>query len=167
MIVISDTSSLTSLAAIHQLDLLQKLYQIIIIPQAVYQELTSVKTPVPGTVEVQTLDWIEVRSVFNTSMVEFLRQEQLLDRGESEAIALALELKAELLLIDERKGRQEALNQGLKITGLLGVLIEAKFKQLIPTVQPILDDLIRIANFRVSESLYQQILQMTQEPQKP
>lgn len=163
MIIISDTSPLTSLTAINQLDLLQKLYQKIIIPQAVYRELTAVKNPVPGTKEVQTLDWIEVKQVVNLSLVNFLRQQQLLDAGESEAIALAIELKADFLLIDERKGRQEAINQGINITGLLGVLIEAKIKQLIPSVKPLLDDLIIIANFRVSEQLYQQILQITQE----
>jgi predicted nucleic acid-binding protein len=163
MIVISDTSPLTSLTAINQLNLLQNLYQKIIIPQAVYRELTALENPVPGTKEVQILDWIEVKQVINTSLVNFLRQQQLLDAGESEAIALAAELNAQLLLIDERKGRQEAINQGIKITGLLGVLIEAKFRQLIPSVKPLLDDLIMTANFRVSDQLYQQILQITQE----
>lgn len=163
MIVISDTSSITNITAINQLDLLQKLYQRIIIPEAVYRELTSVEKPVPGTKEVQTLDWIETRQVVDTALVEQLSEEKRLDIGESEAIALAVELKAELLLIDERKGRQEAINQGLKITGLLGILIEAKLKELIPDVKPLLDDLIIIANFRVSEPLYQQILQITKE----
>jgi len=69
VIVISDTSVFTNLAAIGHLHLLQQLYDCIFIPTAVYQELT-VEPPVPGTVEVQTLPWIEVRSVRDRAMVE-------------------------------------------------------------------------------------------------
>ncbi len=93
MIVISDTSVFTNLAAIRHLHLLQQLYDHIFIPTAVYQELT-VDPPVPGTVEVQTLQWLEVRSVSDRVMVEQLQNRAQLDPGESEAIALALEINA-------------------------------------------------------------------------
>lgn len=155
--VISDTSPITSLAAISRLNLLQQLYGSIIIPEAVYRELTGVGTPVPGTVEVQTLDWIQMGRVANHTLVTELRSQQL-DEGESEAIALAIELNAELLLIDERLGRIEANRRGLRITGLLGVLIEAKNKGLIPAVKPVLDSVIEIAQFRVSQTLYERAL---------
>jgi predicted nucleic acid-binding protein/predicted HTH domain antitoxin len=125
VIVISDTSVFTNLAAIGHLHLLQQLYERIFIPTAVYQELT-VDPPVPGTVEVQTLQWLEVRSVSDRAMVEQLQNRAQLDPGESEAIALALEINADLLLIDERRGRTEANRLGIRITGLLGVLVEAK-----------------------------------------
>lgn len=114
MIVISDTSVLTNLAAIRHLHLLQQLYKHIFIPTAVYQELT-VDPPVPGTVEVHTIQWLKVLSVSDYTMVEQLQNTAQLDLGESEAITLALEINADLLLIDERRGRAEAnrLESGL------------------------------------------------------
>ncbi len=86
MIVVSDTSVFTNLAAIGYLHLLQELYNRIFIPTAVYQELI-VDPPVPGTVEVQILRWLEVRSVSDRAMVEQLQNRAQLDLGESEALA--------------------------------------------------------------------------------
>ena len=108
MIVISDTSAITNLAAIQHLQLLSQLYNQVIIPEAVYRELADIDPPVPGTLEVQSASWLEVRQVVNSEVVEHLQSEVSLDPGESEAIALALELNADLLLIDERRGRAEA-----------------------------------------------------------
>ncbi|HBE18578.1 MAG TPA: DUF3368 domain-containing protein [Cyanobacteria bacterium UBA11149] len=162
MIVISDTSVLTNLAGIGHIHLLQQLYEHILIPTAVYQELT-VDPPVPGTLEVQTFQWIEVRASSNLTMVEQLQNQAQLDLGESEAIALALEINTDLLLIDERRGRAEANRLGIRITGLLGVLVEAKQRSLIPTVQPLIDYLIARSEFRVSQALYQQILAIVGE----
>lgn len=72
------------------------------------RELAEIAPPVPGTLEVQTAPWLEVRKVVNRAVVERLQVEGRLNLGESEAIALALELDADLLLIDERRGRAEA-----------------------------------------------------------
>jgi len=74
------------------------------------------------------------------------------------AIALALEVQADELLIDERLGRRQAIRLGLSITGLLGILLVAKHRQFIVEVRPIIDCLIEEANFRVSEALYAEIL---------
>lgn len=135
MIIISDTSAITNLAAIQHLDLLSQLYNRVTIPEAVYLELAKIEPPVPGTLEVQTVPWIKVRQVLNREVVERLRVEAKLDPGESEAIALALELNADLLLIDERRGRAEANRLGVRITGLLGILVEAKQRKLIVAVK--------------------------------
>jgi predicted nucleic acid-binding protein len=162
VIIISDTSPITSLAAIGQLDLLQQLYSTILIPQAVYEELTGAGISVPGSLEVQTLNWLEVHQITNLALVTTLLNKQL-DRGECEAITLAIELSADLLLIDERRGRTEANRLGLRITGLLGVLVEAKQKGLILAVKPLIDNLISIAQFRVADELYHKILNMLGE----
>ncbi|WP_442947703.1 DUF3368 domain-containing protein [Nostoc sp.] len=151
------------MAAIQHLQLLPQLYTQVSIPEAVYCELADIDPPVPGTFEVQTASWLEVREVTNREILERLRDEVRLDPGESEAIALALELNADLLLIDERRDRAEANRLGLRITGLLGILIEAKHQNLIVAVKPLMDALITTSEFRVSPALYNQILDMVNE----
>ncbi|TVP63119.1 MAG: DUF3368 domain-containing protein [Leptolyngbya sp. LCM1.Bin17] len=163
MIVISDTSAITNLAAIDQLKLLPRLYGQVLIPEAVYRELVDIDPPVPGGAEAQAATWLEVRLIANCEVVERLQSEVRLDSGESEAIALALETGADLLLIDERRGRAEADRLGIKITGLLGILVEAKQKNLIVAVKPLMDALIATSEFRVSSALYDQILNMVNE----
>lgn len=93
MIVVSDTSPITNLHAIGHLDLLRQLYGKAIIPQAVYQELTA-ETPNPAALTLPAIVWIETRRVLNRSLVTALTTE--LDEGEAEAIALALEVNADL-----------------------------------------------------------------------
>lgn len=161
MIVVSNTSPITNLAAINQLNLLQQLYSHIIIPEAVTRELTNVGTIVPGATEVQTFEWIQVQTITNRSTVISLQLE--LDEGEAEAIILASELKADLLLLDERRGYQVASRYGLQVKGVLGVLIAAKSRGLIPAVKPVMDELIGIAGFWVTEQLYNRVLQMVNE----
>lgn len=162
MIVVSDTSPITNLAAVGLLNLLHQLYQQVIIPQAVYDEMVSLSYIVPGTVEVQTLPWIKVQTVSDIQRVTILQSK--LDIGEAEAIVLALELKADLLLLDERRGRKLASSLGInQITGLLGVLLEAKQKGLISAIKPVVDLLISENNFRISDRLYQKIIQVAGE----
>lgn len=163
MIVISDTSVITNLAAIHHLKLLSQLYNQVTIPEAVYRELVDIEPPVPGTLEVQGAAWLEVRALVNRGVVEHLENDVRLDPGEAEAIALAIELNADLLLIDERRGRAAADRLGIKITGLLGILVEAKPKNLITAVKPLMDALIATSEFRVSSALYNQILSRVNE----
>ena len=163
MIVISDTSAITNLAAIHNLQLLLQLYSQVMIPEAVYRELADIDPPVPGTLEVQRASWLEVREIVNREVVERLQDEVRLDSGESEAIAVALELNADMLLIDERRGRAKADRLGVRITVLLGILVEAKQKNLIVAVKPLIDELIAKSEFRVSSALYSQILNVVDE----
>jgi hypothetical protein len=86
-----------------------------------------------------------------------------LDDGEAEAIALAVESRADLILLDERKGRIVTSRLGLKFVGLLGVLIEAKHNGFVDSIKPIMDDLIKKAGFWISPQLYDHILQTTGE----
>ena len=129
-----------------------------VIPIAVADELRRGGQDDPRINEVLALDWVEVRQATNQSLVESLRSDRNLDRGEAEAIALALELKADELLIDERLGRREASRLGLSITGLLGILLVAKRQGLIQAIRPVMDALMNEAGFRVSHLLYAEVL---------
>jgi uncharacterized protein len=161
MIVVSNSSPLVSLAAIGRLDLLRELYGTITIPQAVHDEVVVQGLGRPGSSEVQTLEWIVRRDVDDPNVVTAL--EGKLDRGEAEAIALAAELQADLLLMDERLGRTEAARFGLRFIGILGVLIEAKGRGLLQRIEPILDELQLDAGFRMSEALRARVLQAAGE----
>jgi predicted nucleic acid-binding protein len=154
MIVVSDTSPILSLALIGRLDLLRELYGSIVIPEAVRQEIMA--TDQSGAREVSQADWIITRPIDPDVALKLLRRE--VDRGEAEAIGLALQLKADVLLIDERKARSLAQYLDLNVVGLLDVLQEAKQRQLITTIKPVLDDLLTRARFRLSPKLYQRTL---------
>lgn len=161
MIIVSDTSPINNLAAINQLDLLRQLYNTVVIPEGVYRELTEPDFPVAGAIEVQSFDWIQTRQVTNRILVEVLQHE--LDIGEAEAIALSLELEADQVLIDERRGRIVAARLNLRYTGILGILVEAKGQGLIPAIKPLLDALINQAGFWIAEPLYNRVLQIAGE----
>ena len=155
MIVVSDTSVITNLAAINRLTLLNQLYGEVILPKAVYIELAG--PPISaGGVEAKDYDWIQVRQVSDRTMVdEFLKT---LDIGESEAIALAIELKAEQILLDERDARELAESKGLSITGVLGVLIAAKEKSFVTEIRPLILALRNQADFWLSPALCNRVL---------
>lgn len=161
MIIVSDTSPINNLAAINHLHLLNQLYGTVFIPEAVYRELTDPNFPVAGATEVQTFDWIQTRAVSDRTLVETLSNE--LDIGEAEAIALAVEMQADQVLIDERRGRLVASRLNLRYTGILGILVEAKSKGVIAEVRPLLDALINEAGFWVAEPLYNSVLQLVNE----
>jgi uncharacterized protein len=161
MIVVSDTSALSNLALVEHLWLLKAIYQTVIIPDIVASELAAASNPIiPAILQ---LGWIQTQFLTNSQLANQLQQDRGLDAGEANAIALALELQADDLLIDERLGRQEAIRLGLSIIGILGILLVAKQRSLIPQVQPVMDALINQAGFRVSPPLYQRILTLAQE----
>lgn len=156
MIVVSDASPLTSLAAIGHVDLLRRLYGRVLIPPAVQQELAAAMPGVPGFLDLPIHSWIEVVPVSGRALLASVEME--LDLGEAEAIVVAVEQRADLLLIDERRGRLVASRLGVKVIGVLGVLVNAKRRGFIPAVKPLLDDLIVRAGFWISQSLYARVL---------
>lgn len=161
MIVISDASVLINLAIIGHLDLLQKLYQEIIISEAVYYEITIKGAGKPGDQEVRSSDWVQVMAIKNTKLVKILLEE--IDLGEAEGITLAVEMDATLLLIDEKLGREKAKAFGIKTVGLLGILLEAKRLGLIENVTDLMDELRERANFKIGKSLYQKVKELAGE----
>jgi predicted nucleic acid-binding protein len=156
VIVISDASPLIALAAIQKLDLLRALYFELVVPTAVYDEITAARPTAPGSNDVRETKWIQVRSVKNRALVEALTLE--LDAGEAEAITLAVELDADLLLMDERRGRIAASRLGRRVVGVLGLVIEAKAAGILPAVRPVVDALTIEAGFRISQALLAKVL---------
>lgn len=130
------------------------------IPKAVYRELLVLGE---STTELLAKSWCEIRAIAEQSELESFQKSTRLDRGESEAILLAQQLGAQLLLIDERRGRAEAQRLGIRVTGLLGILVEAKRQKLIVAVKPLMDQLIASSAFRISPELYKLILNMATE----
>lgn len=161
MIVVSNTSPIFYLSTIGQLDLLHQLFDVVVIPAAVYNEITNVGNTDASARVVPTLSWVKTQTATDQAFINTLSID--LDPGESEAIALAVEINADLLLMDERLGRTAALRSGLKVTGVLGILIAAKRNNLIQNVKPLLDDLIENVGFWVDGQLYAEVLQTVGE----
>ena len=156
MIVIADTTPLITLMKLKRLDLLEKLFGSVTIPSAVYEELIS-NTKYP--VEKQMIDralFLERLEVSDRQSIKILREVVGLDAGESEAIALAEEKSADLLIIDERKGRRVAKQMELKIIGTIGILIQA-FDCKILSKMEILSCIeeLKYSNIRISDSLFE------------
>lgn len=125
MIVVSDTTPLISLLKIEHLDLLKKLFGNVLIPQSVYDELTADERFKMEAELLQQKDFIKVQSVKNAESVSVLRRATGLDQGESEAIVLTDETNADLLLMDEAKGRAVSSEMGFRIMGTIGILMAA------------------------------------------
>ncbi|NEQ39646.1 MAG: DUF3368 domain-containing protein [Okeania sp. SIO3I5] len=161
MIIVSNTSPISNLAKVGQLNLLQQLYETVLIPNAVYEELLDEGAGEIVIRVVRGATWLKMQPLQNQEVAIELRK--FINLGEAEAIALAFEVNATRLLINERLGRKVAIEQGLKITGVLGVLLSAKKQGLIPFVKPVMNDLIAQANFRVSSQLYAEVLRAVNE----
>lgn len=156
MVTVSNTSPISNLAKVGQLNLMQQVYGTILIPTAVYEELLDKRAGETINSAIQAAIWIETKPVENQALVSQLRNR--VNVGETEAIALAIAVQADRLLIDERLGRQAANNLGLRITGVLGILLIAKRQNLITAIKPIVDSLITEASFRIRSQLYANVL---------
>ena len=122
MTVVSDSSPLITLVRIHCFALLPKLYGRVYISTEVYREVVTDGAGRPGAAEVAQADWIEVRPVENTAVLAAAIGKTGLGAGEISVIVLAKELSANLLLIDERRARRYAKEEGLPIIGCVGIL---------------------------------------------
>ncbi|HTG35314.1 MAG TPA: DUF3368 domain-containing protein [Thermoanaerobaculia bacterium] len=157
--VICDSSSLIHLSAIGRLGLLKDFYGTLAIPHAVWQEVVQQGLGRRGVQEVETAlreGWIEVRAVSNEPLLKSLKQD--LDDGEAEVIALAVEHKASLVLLDETEARRIAAVFDLKKTGAVGILIRARLEGKIESLQTELDRLRTEGGFWIEERLYRAAL---------
>jgi len=158
MIIISDSSPLISLAVIGKLDLLEKLYKEIYVPNAVYEEVTLKNKPFSKELKI----FLEgrVKIVKNRLAIEILLSD--IGIGESEAIVLALEEKPDIVLIDDLKARKFAKIKGLETIGTMGILLEAKKIGLIKEIKPFISKLI-LSDIRISRKIIDITLQAAQE----
>jgi len=137
--IVADTGPIIAFARIGRLSLLHDVVGVLTIPHAVYEELVGRGHERPGAAEVAQGTWIHPRTVRDIAAVAHLPS--ILHTGEREAIILATELHAQLL-IDERRGREMATARGLEVFGSLRILGEAKRSGVIPAVRPIIQELL-------------------------
>ncbi len=158
MIVVSDTTPIISLMKAGQLELLQKLFGIVYIPETVYRELTDNEAFSEEVRMVQECEFLYVQKVDNGKSVTILQNFTGLDVGESEAIILADEMNSDVLLMDEHKGWQVAKKLGITITGTIGILTQA-FDEGMLTKEDVERCIERLqeSGIRISEKLYQRL----------
>lgn len=162
MLIVSNTTPIISLLKINKLEVLEKLFEKIYIAQGVYDELVSNNT-FPGEAQaIRECKFINVKSVQNEFAVKLLQKNLGLDVGESESIVLFDELKGDVLIIDERKGRAVAQSMSISLTGTLGVLLKAKNQGIIDSIKPLLDKMID-KDIRIGTKLYEDILKSANE----
>lgn len=151
MTVVSNSSPLIALHHLDQLDLGAALFGTVLIPPAVsYETFRTRLRP----------HWIEERSLAQPLSALVLRGR--LGAGEREAIALAIELSADLLLLDDATARRTAISIGLHVVGTFGILLQAKEQQLLPAVKPLIDKLLTFG-FHADEELVSAVLRAANE----
>jgi predicted nucleic acid-binding protein len=158
MLAVSNTSPISNLASIGRLELLKSQFLELWIPDAVAEELAAHPDPVVQTMIKNAIreSWIRIGTPKDSGLLRLLLLQ--LHRGEAEAIALATDLNADFVLIDEQEGRQLAAKTGLAVTGVLGVLLRAKRAGEIAALKPEMDLLRSKAHFFVSAQLERKIL---------
>ena len=160
MIVVSNSTILIGLVKIGKLDLLKEIFSKVFIPEEVFKEVVERGKDKPGSKLIKEAAWIKTRRVKDNTQVSFLLGS--LEKGEAEALVLARELEADLILLDEEKARKSAVIAGFEIMGLLGLFMLAKNLGLIDEVRPLVDEL-RMKKFRVSDRIVSETLKKVAE----
>lgn len=153
MIVISDTTAVSNLLTVGQASLLEQLFGRVLIPPAVWAELLAFHPDLP--------EWLEVVTVTDSSRVNDYRRH--VHAGEAEAIALAVEIRPDWLLIDDADGRKLAKAEGAPVVGLMGVLLMAKSNGLIAEIKSLMDRLATEAGFYLSAAVRREVLRLAGE----
>jgi hypothetical protein len=148
---VSNASPLIVLLKINKLLILKKLFEKIVIPDAVYKEITAKEH---DKLVFDKLKWVETRRVRKTEMINLL--EKLINKGEAEAIILAKELNA-TLLIDDAKARKYAKLLNIEVIGTLGLLKMAKKSGLVQSVRKVIDDMLT-EGYYIEDRLVRKIL---------
>jgi len=160
-IVISDTSPLRALQHLDLVVILRKLYDRVYIPDVVAVELNRAQRRFPG-LDLSAFPFLVIETAQDQKRLAELQRKRL-DAGEVQAILLALEKSAGLILIDERMGRRVATEMGLHAVGVLGVLLQAKQQALISAIGPHIIRLQKEIDFHLSPALIREVLRIAQE----
>lgn len=158
--VVVNTTPLIALSHVGQLNILQKLYGEIIIPEAVYKELSVKIESVCKQAVDNSLSWIRVYNIKN-QMAKAVYKTQLHD-GEVEVMILSREIAADIVIIDDANAKKHAKYLGLPVTGTLGVLIKAKQEGYIDKLKPILQRMIENGIY-ISQGLFELCLKQAEE----
>jgi len=150
VIVVSNSTVIIGLSKIRKLDLLQKIFSRIYVPDEVCGEIVERGKHKAGSKEIRQAEWIERRSVKDRTEVNLLLGS--LERGEAEVLVLAKELKADLVLLDEEKARKSAIIAGFEVMGIVGLLIVANNLGLIGEIRSYIEEL-RKKKFRIGEKI--------------
>jgi len=160
--IISNSTPLINFSDIRRPDILHRLFGKIHIPPAVEKEVFVKRKHYSNRETLRQAAFIEVLGKpKNTILCDVLKAD--LDDGEAEVIALGLEKKADLLILDEIMARTIAKSRHLTFTGSVGCLTEAKRLGIIPSVRPLPDAMRVEARFWISENLYQRVLKDNKE----
>jgi len=149
-----NTSPWISLSLCGQIDLLKKLYDNVLIPPAVKQEITAGGKNQIGVQELESATWIEIVEIEDSSKVSLLHE---LDRGEAEVIILAQEQRADEVIIDEKVVRMQARVLELQVVGSLGLLLRSKKRGFIYEIRPLIDKILE-GGIHIHENIVQGIL---------
>lgn len=163
MLVVSNTSPILNLAIIGKLNLLKEQFEIINIPTAVKNEL-RIDENLPGCSDMRIAiqqGWIKVAEAYDKEKIKLLNR--TLDLGESEAITLSLQLKADLILMDEKDPRKICRSLNTKVTGVLGILMMADKGGKLFSFRDTIDELINAAGFRIKADLYDKLLDQSKK----
>lgn len=153
LLVISNSSVIIAFARICRLDLLERLFGKVVVPEAVWREVTVEGKP--GREKILRAGFIRVEEVRDKRLASLLKG--FIDEGEAEAITLALEVNADILLIDDRDARDLARKLKLQVMGTLGVVALAKYRGLIQEVKPIVDKLVE-TGFWIPKKILEEFL---------
>ena len=156
--VVSNTTPIISLLKVGKLEILKELYQELFIPYEVYLEIEAGKNKEYYT-DLTKVEWIRVVKIQSEKSLLFFLD---LDKGEAEAIVLANEVNADLIILDETLGRFHAKHVGLNVTGTIGVLLKAKETGIIDKIKPVLYELL-LKGIWLSEKLIKQTLAKASE----
>jgi uncharacterized protein len=157
VIVVSDASPLIALSSVDRLDLMQLLFDTVIIPVSVRDEIMGAA----AKITVNLPSFIRVEPVAAELPVRFLKLN--LHAGESEAISLALERDIQGIILDDKQAREIAAELGLKVIGTLGLLILARRKGFLSEVRPLMAQIIERVNFRIAPSVLNRALSLIDE----
>ncbi|MDR1481740.1 MAG: DUF3368 domain-containing protein [Synergistaceae bacterium] len=153
--VVSNSTPIIALLRIGRLSILEELYGALIIPKAVHVEVT-----VKDASALDGFEWIDVRNIANIAAKEAFAA--TLHDGEVEAMLLAKEIGASLIIMDDGLARKHAKYLNLTVTGTVGVLLRAKRDGIINEIRPVLNDLVR-QGFYISDDVLREVRRLAGE----